>query len=159
MKTRYSLLMTLFVSVVACGGSPAAPQPQPAPSPASLSFTVTPNPVPTAGVVLGCDGTPVPVKSWFYSISIRNTGSSDFAVASWATKAFLPGVPTPVTTLDNSSNGFLAVFRTTTVPANGSVVGSLCVGANSGADDVGVEFTFANAAGLAFTTPRITYLR
>ena len=149
-RMRSMFVLLVFAVIAAACSSPAAP------SPASLSFAVTPNPVPTAGVVLGCAGTSVPLKSWFYSITIRNSGSRDFAVASWTTKAYLPGVSTPVTTVDNGSNGFQVVFRSTTVPANGSVVGDLCVG--GGFDGVAVEFTFADATGLAFTTPRITYL-
>jgi len=154
MKTRCSLLLTLFVSVVACGGSPTAPQPQPQPAP-SLAFSITPNPVPYAGILTGCAGNPGLSKTWLYTLRISNTGNAAFVVSSFSSRVTSPLLPTPLDTPFDATT-FGQAFGATTIQAQGAVSGSLCVFGPF--DSATLVWTFVGASGGGtFSTPTITF--
>jgi len=148
------LLLTLCVSAVACGGSPAAPQPQPQPAP-SLTFSITPNPVPYAGILPGCAGNPGLSKTWLYTLRISNVGNAAFEVSSFSSRVTSPLLATPVDTPYNATT-FGQAFGATTIQTQGSLSGSLCVFGPY--DSATLVWTFVGASGGGtFSTPSITF--
>jgi hypothetical protein len=144
-----SAVLVLCVIASACS-SPTSP------TQSTLAFTISPNPVPTAGVTLGCAGTVVPLKSWFYTLTIQNTSNVPFVVASFSASVTPPGTSTPIVTPYDASL-FAAAFGSTTIPAQGALQGPLCVG--GAYDSATLTWTFVGASGAgSFTTPVIRFL-
>lgn len=137
-----AVLMTLSCG---CGKSPASPTPQPA-----LTFTFTPNPAPTSGIQVGCAGSVVPAKTWGYTLRVNNTSTTAFAVSSLTyTLTITGGVPFTSPTLDAGTVAL--AFGTSTIPANGSIQGSLCTTLNGASGTVSYTFSGSDGRG-PFTT-------
>ena len=150
MKIKGLLVAVVLGAIASACGGPTSP------TRSTLAFTVTPNPVPTAGVTLGCAGTVVPVKSWFYTLTIQNTSSVPFVVASFSASVTPPGASTPIVTPYDASL-FAAAFGSTTIPAQGALQGPLCVG--GAYDSATLTWTFVGASDAgSFTTPVIRFL-
>ena len=146
-----AFIVVLTVVSCGCGKSPASPTPQP-----TLTFTFTPSPAPTSGIQVGCAGSLVPAKTWNYTLRVNNTSTTAFAVSSLTYTLTVPGgAPFTSPTLDAGTVAL--AFGTSTIPANGSIQGSLCttLGGASGT----VSYTFSGSDGRGpFTTPSLELL-
>jgi hypothetical protein len=120
-----------------------------------LTFSVTPNPVPFTGVFPGCAGSPIPYKTWVYTLRITNQGTGPFTIGSFSSRVSSPLLPMPVDT-QYPRETFVAAFGGSTIPPQASLQGQLCVIGNF--DGATLVWTFVDAGGRPFTAPVIQFL-
>lgn len=149
-RCRQYFVLAVLLLLGGCSDTPTSP------SRASLTFTFSPNPVPSSGLSTACVGTLA--KSWYWSSTIRNTGTATFTVTSFQFSVAVPG-QTPIVTTGPPSD-FADVFGTTTIAPNVTVQGKqVCIGLTTPPSGiVNHTYTLNGQPGESFTTPTLQLL-